>query len=259
MTKQSGRKRGSSQGHGSPGGTRRPFYVALVAVAVAGIGFLIFARGDHGDSAANRPLPAWARDVKADPAAGVSVGPEDAPVTIMEFADYQCPHCAEFSAVTGRMIRQNYAEGAGLVRWVMFDYPLGSFPNSVPAALAARCAGAQGAYWPMHDMLLGRQARWGFSRSPEKKFEEFAEQLGLDRGKFKQCLKDRTYLQQVLGARGYGDQLGVQATPTVFLNGRRLSAQEMAYDPLEKLIRAAADSARARDEGHPAAGDTEGR
>lgn len=227
------------------GGPGRWFYLLLAAVAAGGVAFLLLAgRGGDGEGP-ERPLPAWATEVEADSAAGVPLGPEDAPVTIAEFADYQCPHCAQFGAFTGRLIRQNYVEGERLVRWVLYDYLVG-FPNSLPSALAARCADAQGRFWEMHDLLLARQARWGPSESAARLFRDYARELGLDDGRFGACMEERRPLEQVLAAHKYGEQLGVRGTPTLFLNGRMLDNRtEVSYDALERLIRAAADSTRA--------------
>lgn len=226
-------------------GPGRWFYLLLAAVAAGGIAFLAFAgRGGDGEGP-EPPLPAWAAEVEADSAAGVPKGAEDAPVTIAEFADYQCPHCAQFGTFTGRLIRQNYVEGEGLVRWILYDYLVG-FPNSLPAALAVRCAGEEGRFWEMHDLLLARQARWGPAEAAGRLFREYARELGLDEARFGACLEERRYLERVMASHEYGKQLGVRGTPTLFLNGRMLDNRtEVSYEALERLIRAAADSARA--------------
>lgn len=220
------------------------FYAILAVVAAGGIAFLVTG-GGGGSGELTSPLPAWAETVEPDPAVGVPLGRDDAPVTIMEFLDYQCPHCAQFGAFTGRLIRQNYVEQGGLVRWVLYDYLVG-FPNEVPAAIAARCAGEQGRYWEMHDILLAEQNRWGTSDSPGRLFREYGERIGVDGASFRSCLEERRPLEEVMASHAYGQQLGVQGTPTLFLDGRRLDNRtETGYEQLERLILAAADSARA--------------
>lgn len=248
-----------SEGSGSTKRVGWAFYAILGLVAVAGIVFLMTAGGGDGGGELTSPLPAWAETVEPDPAAGVALGPADAPVTIMEFADYQCPHCAQFGTFTGRLLRQNYVEGEGLVRWVLYDYLVG-FPNDVPAAIAARCAGEQGRHWEMHDLLLARQNGWGPSDSPGRLFRDYAADLGLDGGAFGACLEERRPLDDVLASHAYGESLGVSGTPTLFLNGRRLDTRtETSYEGLERLILAAADSARAAAaEGAAAGGSTDG-
>lgn len=229
---------GSSESKGVGWG----FYALLGVVAAGGIAFLLTAGGDSGELTS--PLPAWAETVEPDSAVGVSLGAPDAPVTIVEFADYQCPHCAQFGSFTGRLLRQNYVENGGLVRWILYDYLVG-FPNDIPAAIAARCAGEQGRYWQMHDLLLAQQSRWGASDSPGRRFRDYAKQVGLDQGGFETCLEERRPLEAVMASHAYGERLGVSGTPTLFLNGRRLDNRtEADYESLERLILAAADSAR---------------
>lgn len=94
---------------------------------------------------------------------GVSVGAEDAPVVVREFADFQCPACGAFAKASKRLKRE-YVD-AGKVRFVYFELPLRQHQNAFPAAQAARCAGDQGAYWDMHDRLYDSQSEWSGSAS----------------------------------------------------------------------------------------------
>lgn len=232
----------------SRGGPGPWFYGILAAVVVGGGAFLLLGGGD-GDAGGVRPLPASVGNVEADSGAGVALGREDAPVTIMEFANYQCPHCAQFGTFSGRLLRQNYVEGGGPVRWVLYDYLL-DFPYEIPAALAARCAAEQGRHWEMHDLLLSRQGDWSGTSNPRSDFRSYAEEIGLDMGQYDACMEERRPLERIVAAHKYGAQLGVRGTPTLFLNGRRLDPQtEGGYEAIERLIRAAVDSA-------DAAGDT---
>lgn len=254
MAKRRERKSGKAQGGRSArgptrqsekdtGGGGKLFYLILGLVVIAGVAFLLLADRD-GEDIATAPLPAWLDQVEADPEAGVVLGSEDAPVQIMEFADYQCPYCARFGTFTGRLIKQNYVRERELARWVMYDFPLG-FPNSLSSSLAARCAGEQGGFWPMHDLLLSRQTEWGPSESPVRVFSGYAGELGLDRAAFRACIEERRHLEEIIASRRYGEELGVQGTPSIFLNGRQLDlATETSYESLEQLILAAADSAR---------------
>lgn len=249
-----------SEGSGGEGkGVSWGFYAVLGLVVVGGVAFLLTAGGGESGELTS-PLPVWAETVEADSTAGVPLGPEDAPVTILEFADYQCPHCAQFASFTGRLLRRNYVEERGLLRWVLYDYLVG-FPNDIPAAIAARCAGEQGRYWEMHDILLAQQSRWGSSDAPGRAFRDYAAQLALDAESFQACLQERRPLEAVMASHAYGQSLGVNGTPTLFLNGRRLDNRtEADYETLERLILAAADSARAASdaESEGAASDAEG-
>lgn len=228
-------------------GQSRTFYLLLALVVAGGVAWLIVAGGGASQSAAE-PLPEIPVDVEADPSAGLELGAADAPVTIMDFSDYSCPHCARFASFTGRLIRQNYVGDGGPVRWIHYDYVLGTFPNSVAASIAARCAGDQGQYWPMHDLLLARQSRWAMDRDPNGPLREIAEDIGLDDGEFGRCLSERRHLDQIMAVRKYGDEMGVNSTPTLFLNGRRLEPTEWDYSVLERLIQQAANPGAAETE-----------
>ena len=227
---------------GGGGGAGRPFYIILGLVVAAGIAWLITAAaGDGGEQTAASPV---SLDIQADPGAGIAQGAEDAPVTIMEFADYSCPHCGTFANFTGRLLRQNFVGDGGPVRWVLYDYVLGTFPHSMAASLAARCSGDQGQYWPMHDLLFARQTRWSRERDPSGTLRDLADELGLDRGEFRACVSEERHVERILAVRKYGDQLGVNSTPTIFLNGRPLNLEtEGSYEAIEQAIRTAAGGA----------------
>jgi protein-disulfide isomerase len=214
-------------------------------VVVAGAGWLVW----QGRGGEEEPLPplslAQTTDVTADPGAGTATGPEDAPVTIMEFADFLCPHCREFNALTGRLVRQNLAVPGGPLRWISYDFPLR--PESIPPTLAAHCAGDQGKFWQMHDLLFARVQSWATASDQVGAFTDLASDLGLDDNEFRACLRERRHLKQVLSARAYGEQLGVNGTPTLFLNGRVVepTRRNYSYEGLAALVEAAADSAAA--------------
>lgn len=216
------------------------FYVILGGVAVAGAAALLLAGNGGADAPENLPLSLAETEAEASGAAGVSLGSEDAPVTIIEFEDFMCAHCRNFNALTGKLIRQNYAIGEDAVlRWVNYDYPLGQ--ASWAPALAARCARDQGAYWQMHDLLYARTEDWARASNPNRSFVDFAEELGMDTGEFRSCLSERTHLQDIAAARKYGESLGITGTPTLYLNGRRLTLRTDAdYESLEQLILQAA-------------------
>lgn len=230
----------AKKGKKSPGedgsGPGVKFYLVLGGLLLAGVVALWMARG--GDDAGQRPQPVSATAVEANPAAGVAIGPEDAPVTIMEFVDYQCPHCAQFASLTGKMLRRNFVQ-TDSARWILYDFPLGTFPNSVPAAVAARCAGDQGSYWAMEEVLFARQQDWGNERNPTGTFVDYAEDLGLDTESFRRCVEEQRHMEQIMASRRYGRQLGVKSTPTIFVNGEPLPTSQMGYQSLAERIRQA--------------------
>jgi len=140
-------------------------------------------------------------------------GPAAAPVTIFEWSDYECPFCQRAQDVLQRL----QGEFPDTVRFVFKDFPLRSHPNALPAALAARCAGAQGRYWEYHDLLfvgqpdLARDHLVGYAR-----------RLGLDASAFTECLDSGRYRDAVLTEQREGREAGVRATPTFFINQRKI-------------------------------------
>jgi protein-disulfide isomerase len=139
------------------------------------------------------------------------LGPEDAPITIVEFADFKCSYCARFHNETVQTIFEDYE---GQVRLVFRDYPiLGA--TSLEAAYASECANSQGAFWPFHDLLYENQ-----QVLDRDAFIAFAEGLELDVDAFTICLDDETYRDEVFADYTDGQNLGVTGTPTFYINGR---------------------------------------
>lgn len=141
-------------------------------------------------------------------------GPKDAPVTIVEFSDFQCPFC---SRIVGTL-----KEVVGLypkqVRLAFRDFPIaGLHPKAQKAAEAARCAGEQGKFWEYHDLLFGSQAQ-----ATSADFKRFAEQLKLDANSFVTCLDSGKHAAAVASDVQEGTRLGIDGTPTFFINGRRV-------------------------------------
>lgn len=137
-------------------------------------------------------------------------GPRDAPVTIALFSDFQCPFCRA-AAVT---FQQLVVEYDARVRLVFLDFPLATHAEAPKAAEAARCAGEQAAFWPMHDALFGSAAL----RVPDLKAH--ARTLGLDGVRFDACLDSGRQAPGWQRDRAIGQRLGITATPTFFINGR---------------------------------------
>ncbi|OHY80855.1 thioredoxin domain-containing protein [Marinobacter sp. AC-23] len=152
---------------------------------------------------------------------GVSVGADDAPVVVREFADYQCPACGMFSEASKRL-KKEYVE-AGQVRFVYFDLPLRQHQNAFPAAEAARCAGDQGAYWEMHDRLFDSQSEWNTSNDPVATFTRYGNDLGLEERRFRRCMTTELHREAVEASRRVAMQLQVTSTPTVLVDNIRLT------------------------------------
>ena len=137
-----------------------------------------------------------------------ALGRPAAPVTLVEFSDYQCPFCQRFFLATLPALRKDYID-TGKVRYVFRDFPLDQIhPQARKAAEAVHCAGEQGKYWEMHDVLFGNQQ----ALQPPK-LSEHARALGLDGARFDQCLTSGTHAARVLQGVTDGQAAGVQGTP----------------------------------------------
>ena len=150
-----------------------------------------------------------------------TLGSPEAPVTMVEFSDFQCNFCRKFWAETLPRLKETYIK-AGQVRFVYQHFAvLGE--HSVAAAKAVQCASEQGKFWPYHDKLFDSQGGLAFT---DAKLRRYARDLGLDAGAFAQCLDSRKYQQKVEDETRLGFQLGARGTPTFFLNGRMLAGAQ---------------------------------
>ena len=143
-----------------------------------------------------------------------ALGPEDAPVVIIEFGDYECPFCKRWRQTVFDPMMRDYGDK---IRLVYRDFPLTSIhPQAVPAAIAANCAGEQGKYWEFHDLLFLGELPLG-----QEAYLEYARRLNLDMEAFQTCIKDEDGRQEAEIRKDFQDglRLGVQGTPTFFING----------------------------------------
>jgi protein-disulfide isomerase len=150
----------------------------------------------------------------------------DAPVTVIEYGDFQCPSCAAFATQQEAAIDQRYVE-TGKVRFIYHDFPLQQHNNAVIAAAAARAAGEQGKFWQMHDLLFARQRAWSSSSNIQPLLVSYAEAIGLDRQAFEQTLTSEKFFPALIAAREQSEQRGVQATPTFEVNGTLVDASQL--------------------------------
>jgi protein-disulfide isomerase len=149
----------------------------------------------------------------------MTIGDPNAPVTVVEFSDYQCPYCAHHSLETWPLIRAEFVD-SGRVRWVFKDLPLTSIhPQAFKAAEAARCAGEQEAFWEMHDRLFAGQAEWSGQATHVATFEGYAADLGLDTASFSACLESGRWAEAVNADTAEALSLGMQGTPAFFIDG----------------------------------------
>ncbi len=144
-----------------------------------------------------------------------TLGPVDAPVTIVEFSDFECPHCAR----VGPTLKQIAEEYGDKVRLVFRNFPLPNVHNAAQdASEAALCAADQGKFWEMHDAIFADQGNLSVPR-----LKEIAGSLGLDQPRFDKCLDSHMHADKVAADVRDGARAGVTGTPAFFINGRPLS------------------------------------
>ena len=152
-------------------------------------------------------------------AVGMTLGNEDAPITIHEFGDYLCPGCGQFAALVKTQIEQSLVPD-GRVKFVYYDFPLTSIhPHAFVAARASRCAADQDRYWEYHGALFQNQSVWATSSTaPLGLLEDYAGELGLDEGAFSSCLRSDRHAELVSANMTLGELLGVTGTPSVLIS-----------------------------------------
>ncbi|HVR27911.1 MAG TPA: thioredoxin domain-containing protein [Thermoanaerobaculia bacterium] len=153
-------------------------------------------------------------------------GPETAPVTIVEFSDFECPYCKRVLP-TLEQIEEKYGEQ---VRVVYRHYPLSNHPNAQKAAEASLCANDQGKFWEMHDLLFAEQQKLQVADLKEK-----AGRLELDATSFAECLDSGSHAETVHGDLRAGIAAGVDGTPAFFVNGRFISGA-VPFETLAEVI-----------------------
>lgn len=157
-----------------------------------------------------------------------SIGPANAPITIIEFSDYQCPFCTKWHNEVFLRLLKEYPKQ---VRIVYRDFPLSSIhPAATAAAEAANCANEQGKYWDYHSALFSN--KYNLNRDG---FIQYAQDLNLDVTSFSQCFDERRYADEVQADYEYAATLGIRSTPTFFLNGIPIVGAQ-PYDLFRQVI-----------------------
>ena len=143
-----------------------------------------------------------------------SIGPANAPVTLIEFSDYQCPYCQRWYQEVYEQLMATYP---GKIHFVYRDLPLPIHPEAEPAAEAANCAGELIDYWKFHDALFSGQ--YGLGRSA---YEHYAADMGLDVKAFTACLDSHRYQNEIQADASDAGRVGINSTPSFVINGRVL-------------------------------------
>jgi protein-disulfide isomerase len=206
--------------------------VALVALATIGSGAMLYR--------AKRPhISAIPEDktlsAKTDSESPHIRGNPDAPVTLEEYGDFQCPPCGSFAVFLGQLEKEYDSR----LRVVFRNFPLKAHEHAREAALAAEAAGLQGRFWEMHDVLYREQDAWSKAPNARELFESYAGTIGLDLDKFKKDMDSEQTNARVEADRQRGDSLGIQTTPTMFINNQPVDAKDRNPEGIRAEINAA--------------------
>jgi len=175
------------------------------------------------------PSPANLSDVLKIKKDDVILGDPNAPVTIIEYGDYQCPFCKRFFDETESQLRKDYIE-TGKVKMIYRDFPLPGHPYAMPAAEAANCAKDQGKFWAYHDLIFKNQ-----DNLATIDYLKLAEELKMNTSEFKNCLDSKKYTQKIQNDYNLGSKIGVNGTPTFFVNGKQIIGAQ-PYSAFKSII-----------------------
>lgn len=177
--------------------------------------------------------PPVVADAGADPPH--AEGPIDAPVTIEEFGDFQCPPCALLHPILKAMEK----EFGPQLRVIFREFPLvPAHEHALAAARAAEAAGLQGKFWEMHNLLYTNQNSWKSAFDVRPIFEGYATSLGLNLDRYRKDITSETVQYRIFLDGKRARSLGVKGTPTAFMNGREIPFESLAPDKLRQLIAA---------------------
>jgi len=204
----------------------------IIAVLVAGGLAVYFAKGSGagGNSMANALSAVTDTDWSA--------GNKNAPVTLIEYSDFQCPSCAAYFPLIEELRRNNPDK----LRFVYRHFPLAQHKNAEPATLASEAAGKEGKFFEMYVTLFTRQKEWENEPNPTAKFAAYAVLIGLDAKKFLDDYKDAGAKEKIRADYKDGFRAGVNSTPTFFVNGKRI-ANPNNLNEFQKIIDDAASTA----------------
>src|SRR6187549_2018747 len=230
--------------------SKTPFYAAIAVIAVAGIGALAYVASRPKNVATTVDAPA----IAAGEAQGYLLGKPDAPVQVIEFADFECPACGQFATLSEPDIPKRLID-AGTISYRFYDYPLPMHKNTWAASNAAACADEQGKFWEMHDQLFNAQDQWSGQATsrPKGKFKEYVKALGLNVDQWEACFDARKYQARIKANELMATKRGAAQTPT-FVIGDKMIGGAISFDRFKALVDSALVLAKA-DSGKPAGGE----
>lgn len=190
----------------------------LIGMSIIVAGLLISKQIAKNNPVIEEPFVENSEPINIEVPAGLPVlGNNNAKVTVIEFADFQCPYCGDWQKTVFPELKKNYID-TGKIRFVFMDYAfLGK--ESYRAAEAARCAHDQNKFWEYHDKIFASQNSENEGAFSDPNLKQFAKDVGLNQSEFNTCLDANKYQKDVENALVTGDSYGITSTPTLFING----------------------------------------
>ena len=216
----------------------KAFYWLLGIIGLIGVAALGYAL--TRPKAGPRDVIEAADTTGAGAAQGYVMGNPDAPVKILEYADFECPSCGGFATITEPDVRKRIID-TGLASLTYYDFPLTMHRNTLAASNAAACADEQGKFWPMHDRIFDAQTEWNGEATdvPKPFFRRYAGEVGVDVARWEACYDARKYRKRIAANLADGIRRGVNSTPT-FVIGSKMYPGSRSYDELKALVDSAA-------------------
>lgn len=211
-----------------------PFIIVGLVAALAVGGGTIFYR----KKLAANPTLRITKETGDSKETGHVLGPADAPVTIEEYGDFQCPPCGKLSEPINELQKKHN------LRVIFREFPLPMHAHAREAAAAAEAAGLQGRFWQMHDLLFKEQAAWSNAADVRALFTAYAGMLQLDVEQFKRDIDSPTVMQTVQTDAQRGAGLGVQTTPTIFVNNQAVPPEQLMPDKFPGFVEVAIQNAK---------------
>ena len=220
-----------------------PFIIILVVLGVA-VGSVVYmtrsksatttANGSQAGPVGPKPTPTLGPVKEGVPGADPphTMGPATAPVKIEEFGDFECPPCGMFHPI----LKQMHEEFGDKLHITFREFPLANHQHAIPAASAAEAAGMQGKFWEMHALIFENQNAWKTEFDVRTVFENYAKRIGLDVERFKRDVESDRVEQRIFLDGKRARSMGVNSTPTVFLNSKEIPFQLLPADTLRELI-----------------------
>jgi protein-disulfide isomerase len=206
--------------------------VAAVALVALGSGAMLY----RAKRQQLRPIPENRALAETTGTESLHIrGNPNAPVTLEEFGDFQCPPCGSFATFVEKLLKEYDSR----LRIVFHNFPLPAHEHAREAALAAEAAGLQGHFWEMYDVLYREQVFWSYAPNTRELFESYAGTIGLNLDQFRKDMDGEKAKERVDSDHALGDSLGVKVTPTLFINNQPMDLKDKNPEGVRAAINAA--------------------